>query len=135
MLPLRSLPKRLLFSEASFTLPARLRVGDIIPERCNAFVTFRVGDLIVAIGLTATLILDRLLRMRGRSYAAGIAVALIAWIACAHAVLEVVMGVGVVLSSRSTGSTGLDGMGTVEQVGVDTLATQGARRPDEKKAE
>jgi len=101
-LPLLSLPKRLLLSEApSATLPERLREGDMMPVRWSAKPAFRVGDLIRAMGFAAMLMLLRRLRMSGRStIAVGTAVTL----------LEVPLGVGVMLRPRSTGSMGLDGM-------------------------
>lgn len=114
-LPLLILPKRELFSDASFTLPARLRVGDMMPARWNALVAFRLGDLIAAIGLAAILMLERRLRMRGRSPPAFAATGF----ACG-----VVSVIGGCKDSRSTGSAGLDG-----------LVIPGARRPDEKRAE
>lgn len=130
-LPLLSLPKRLLFLDASLTLPARLREGDMMPVRCNALVALREGDLIMAIGLAAMFMLERRLRaVRERSPGAAPA-----WddFDCVVGL----RGVGVMLSSRSIGSTGLSGTGSVCEgaVGIDALVMQGARRPDEKKAE
>lgn len=131
-LPLLSLPKRLLFFDASLTLPARLREGDMMPVRCNALVALREGDLIMAIGLAAMLMLERRLRaVRERSPGAAPA-----WNDFDCGVVGM-SGVGVMLSSRSMGSTGLGGTGSVCEgtIGIDGLVMQGARRPDEKKAE
>ena len=98
-----------------------------MPVRCNALVALRDGDLIAAIGLAATFMLERRLRiMRERSPGAP-----------TRGVFgRRVIGLsrGVMLSSRSIGSTGL-GSVCEHFVGVEGLVIQGARRPDEKRAE